>query len=108
MAGNQVTAVDLDPAMLDRARAFAAREGVGEDLLGFVEADLLDLRLPDAGRFGLAFIGLNSLMILPSRDAQRRALRILADHLAPGGVAVVDVWLPDADDLARFDGRVVL
>ena len=39
-AGNRVTAVDLDPAMLARARAFAAREGVGEDELTFVEADL--------------------------------------------------------------------
>jgi hypothetical protein len=32
----------------------------------------------------------------------------MAAHLAPGGLAVVDVWLPDADDLARFDGRLIL
>ncbi len=32
----------------------------------------------------------------------------MAAHLAPGGIAVVDVWLPDAEDLARFDGRVIL
>ena len=32
----------------------------------------------------------------------------LGAHLAPGGLAVVDVWLPDADDLARYDGRVIL
>lgn len=108
LAGNRVTAVDLDPAMLDRARAFAAREGLGPDWLSLVEADLLDLRLPDAGRYGFAFIALNSLMILSSRDAQRAALRTLADHLAPGGVATVDVWLPDAEDLGRFDGRIIL
>jgi SAM-dependent methyltransferase len=108
LAGNRVTAVDLDRAMLDRARAFAARASVRPDTLSFVEADLLGLRLPDAGRYGLAFIALNSLMVLASRDAQRIAVQILADHLAPGGVAVVDVWLPDADDLARFDGRIVL
>ncbi len=35
-------------------------------------------------------------------------MRTLADHLAPGGLAVVDVWLPDADDLGRYDGRLVL
>lgn len=108
LAGNRVTAVDLDPAMLDRARTFAAREGLGPDQLSLVEADLLDLRLPDAGRYGFAFIALNSLMILSSRDAQRTALRTLAHHLAPGGVATVDVWLPDAEDLARFDGRIIL
>jgi len=108
LAGNRVTAVDLDPAMLDRARAYAAREGVSPDQLTFVEADLLDLRLSDEGRYSLAFIALNSLMVLASREAQRRALLTLAHHLAPGGVATVDVWLPDAEDLARFDGRIIL
>jgi SAM-dependent methyltransferase len=108
LAGNQVTGVDLDPAMLDRARAYATREGVGPERLSLVEADLLDLRLPDAGRHGLAFIALNSLMVLGSREAQRGAFRTMAHHLAPGGLAIVDVWLPDADDLARFDGRIVL
>lgn len=108
LAGHRVTAVDLDPAMLDRARIYAEREEIGPDEISFVEADLLDLRLPDAGTYGLAFIALNSLMVLASRDAQKRALRTLADHLAPGGVATVDVWLPDAEDLARFDGRIIL
>ncbi len=108
LAGYVVTAVDLDPAMLDRARASAVREGVGPEHLSFVEADLLELRLPDAGRYGLAFVALNSLMLLASREAQRGALATLARHLASGGVAVVDVWLPDADDLARFDGRIIL
>ena len=46
--------------------------------------------------------------MLADRAAQRAALATLADHLAPGGLAVVDVWLPDAEDLARFDGRVIL
>jgi hypothetical protein len=32
----------------------------------------------------------------------------LADHLVPGGIAAIDVWLPDAEDLARYDGRVIL
>jgi SAM-dependent methyltransferase len=107
-AGHPVTAVDLDPSMLDRGRARATTAGLPPDRLTFVEADLLDLRLPEAGTFGLAFIALNSIMLLASRDAQRRAIQTLAAHLAPGGVAAVDAWLPDADDLARFDGRVML
>jgi SAM-dependent methyltransferase len=106
-AGHRVTAVDIDPAMLDRARRRAA-ELAAQDRPTFVEADLVGLRLPDAGSYGLAFIALNSIMVLPSREAQRAALRTLAEHLAPGGVAVVDVWQPDATDLARFDGQVIL
>ena len=107
--GNRVTAVDIDPAMLARARARAVLAGPdASEHLTLVEADLVGLRQPDAGRFGLAFIALNSLLVLPSRIAQRSAIAVLGDHLAPGGVAVVDIWLPDAEDLARFDGRVIL
>jgi SAM-dependent methyltransferase len=109
IAGYEVTGMDFDGAMLDRARARmrAAQPGVAERLQ-LVEGDLIDLRLPRAGSYRLAFVALNSLLVLPSRAAQRSALRTLADHLAPGGLAVVDVWIPDADDLARFDGRIIL
>jgi SAM-dependent methyltransferase len=106
-AGHRVTAVDLDGAMLDRARARAADADIPDDRLELVGTDLLDLHHPAAGRFGLAFIALNSIMLLATRDAQRRALRVLADHLAPGGIAVVDAWLPDIEDLGRFDGRLL-
>jgi SAM-dependent methyltransferase len=106
-AGHLVTGVDLDPAMLERARS-RAHGTAGEDRLTLVEGDMVGLRLPDAGRYGLAFIALNSLLILPTRSAQRAAVQALAEHLAPGGLAVVDVWLPDAEDLARFDGRIML
>jgi SAM-dependent methyltransferase len=106
-AGHRVTAVDIDPAMLERARIAIQRAGhasIGE--LDLVEADLLGLQLPDAGTFRLAFIGLNSLFLLATRDTQAEAIRTLARHLAPGGLAIVDVWLPDPDDLGRFDGRL--
>jgi SAM-dependent methyltransferase len=108
LAGHPVTAVDLDPEMLQRGRSRATAAGLAADRLSFVEADLLDLRLPDAGTYALAFISLNSIMLLATRDAQRAALATLAAHLGSGGLAAVDAWLPDADDLARFDGRVIL
>jgi SAM-dependent methyltransferase len=107
-AGHTVTAVDLDPAMLARARDHATAAGVPEARLDLVEADLFELSPSEPPRHALAFIALNSLMLLASRDAQRAALRALAAHLRPGGLAAVDAWIPDADDLARFDGRVFL
>lgn len=107
-AGHDVTAVDRDPAMLARTRDRATAKGVPDGRLELVEADLLDLSVPDPPRHALAFIALNSMTLLATRDAQRAALGVLAAHLRPGGIAAVDAWIPDADDLARFDGRVFL
>ncbi len=121
--GHRVTAVDFDVTMLARARRRAAAAGPAvARRLRLVHADVVGLSLggseglhpagPDrptaAGRFRLAFIGLNSILLLRTLDAQRAAWRALADHLAPGGVAAVDVWLPDAHDVARYDGRLHL
>jgi SAM-dependent methyltransferase len=108
-AGYRVVGVDRDAAMLERARlAAAAADDEARSRLELVEVDIVGLRLPSAGSFGLVFLALNSLLVLATREAQREALRTMAAHLAPEGVAVVDVWLPDADDLARFDGRLIL
>jgi SAM-dependent methyltransferase len=107
-AGHRVTAVDNDPAMLARARQRAADAELPDGRLELIEADLLDLApVVDQGR-ALAFIALNSIMLLGTRDAQRAAIGALAGQVGPGGLAVVDAWLPDADDLARFDGRLIL
>jgi SAM-dependent methyltransferase len=100
-AGYEVTAVDLDPAMLARLDA-AHSPGVTSVL-----ADLTTWRPKDAG-FRLAILGLNALFLMTERHQQRAALVSLAAALAPGGLGVVDIWLPDAVDLARYDQRVLL
>jgi hypothetical protein len=101
-------AVDHDPAMLARAeRAWLDARGASPaGDLRLVEADLLGIRLGE--RFGLVFLALNSLLLLGDEDAQSAALRTMAAHLRDDGVAVVDAFLPDADDLRLYDGRVLL
>jgi SAM-dependent methyltransferase len=95
--------------MIERARrAAAAAGGEVQGRIAFVEADLVDLHLPAAGSFRLAFIPLNTFLALGTREAQQSALRTVATHLAPGGLALVDAWQPNAEDLARFDGRLAL
>jgi SAM-dependent methyltransferase len=107
-AGYAVTGLDLDPAMLRRARERAARAGrVVERRLTLVEGDARHLPA-SVGAFHLAFIALNSLLVFGERRDQERAIASIADHLEPGGLAVIDVWLPAADDLARYDGRLCL
>lgn len=108
-AGHAVTGVDLDPAMLGRARARA--EGAGAAVarrLALVEGDARAIRLPDAGAYQLALLPLNSIFVMGTRADQAATVATLAGHLAPGGTAVLDAWLPDADDLARYDGRLIL
>lgn len=108
-AGFEVTGIDLDQAMLERARAAAEAAGAGTTgRLSLVTGDARAVRLPDAGTFRLAFIPLNSLFLMGTRADQAEAIGTLSAHLAPGGLAVVDCWLPDAEDLARYDGRLVL
>ncbi len=108
-SGLRVTGVDLDPAMLARARSAGDAAGrATARRLRLVEGDARTIRLDDAGAYRLASIPLNSIFLVGGRADQAAAVRTLADHLAPGGLAVVDVWLPDADDLSRYDGRLVL
>lgn len=111
-SGYEVTAVDIDPAMLDRLGLRIAQAVVEKpDLRGrvhSVRADLIGLELPDNPKFGLAILALNSILLLDSRTKQQAALETMARHLAPGGVAVVDVWLPSARELACYDGRLSL
>ena len=105
-AGYDVVGIDTDPAMLARARVRAAAGSAAR--LRLLEADMTSARLPDAGRYGLAILALNTLFLVGGREAQAAAVATLAAHLRPGGLAVVDVWLPTVDDLGRFDGRLSL
>ena len=109
VSGFDVTGVDIDPAMV--ARAIRRAEGIGPDRVervSFLVGDLFDVAIPGAGTFGLGILALNSILLLGGPREQRRAIAVMAGLLAPGGVAVVDVWLPLAEDLVRFDGRIGL
>jgi SAM-dependent methyltransferase len=112
-AGDQVVGVDIDPAMLARARSRVAV--AGPEIAGrvrLVEADLIDCDRIEAvahgGPYELAILGLNSILLLATVTQQRSALATMARLLAPGGVAVVDAWQPSPADLVAFDGRISL
>jgi SAM-dependent methyltransferase len=108
-AGHRVLGVDLDRAMLARAVARARESGpAAAARLELVEGDLLDVPIPGEGGFGLVILGLNSILLLAERGRQLRALGRMSELLRPGGLAVIDTWLPGAEDLVRFDGRLSL
>ena len=113
--GHRVVGVDIDPAMLARARARAGASGTASRAasgLTLVEADLGEAPAVEAGAaagpYQLAIIALNSILLLAGAERQRAALAAMARLLAPGGVAVVDAWQPSPQDLVAFDGRLSL
>lgn len=111
--GHQIVGVDIDRAMLERARArIAAAGAVTAARLRFFEGDLLEAHRTDAvtsgGPYALAMLGLNSILLLPTVREQRGALVAMAGLLEPGGLAVVDAWQPSPADLVAFDGRISL
>lgn len=112
-AGHDVVGVDLDAAMLSRAErrgrrgtAEAVDDGGRHGSLELIHGDLLAADL--GARFSLAILALNSLFLLSRNEEQLGALRALARHLEPDGIAVVDVWIPSIEDLEAFDGRLLL
>jgi SAM-dependent methyltransferase len=107
-AGRRVTAVDIDPLMLERAndKWTSAQQAAAGGRLELITADVTEFR--SDRRYGLVILALNSLLLLDGRDAQRRVLAAMAEHLAPDGRAVIDVWLPTPDDLGLYDGRSML
>ena len=71
-AGHPVVGVDLDSAMLDRARArwsAAKTVAVTGGPLELVQSDMRDLALEE--RFDLAILAFNSLLVLPDRGRRR-------------------------------------
>jgi SAM-dependent methyltransferase len=110
--GHDVVGVDNDPAMLDRARDRGGAAGRHSGGLTLIEGDLADapnvVAVAGPGRYRLAFIALNSILLLGSAERQRAAIAALAGLLAPGGIAVVDAWQPSPQDLVAFDGRISL
>jgi len=114
-AGHEIIGVDDDPAMLARAQARAADTPGATGHVRLVEHDMVDVGRANLGLgeaagdgAGLVILGLNSILLLADRARQRAVFTTMADVLRPGGVAVVDVWLPAVDDLGRFDGRLSL
>jgi SAM-dependent methyltransferase len=95
-AGALVTGLDAAPGMLARAAEKARAAGVSITLH---EGDMRAFALP--GRFDLIVIAGNSFCHLHTPADAARCLACVRRHLRPGGVCVIDVFVPDVRLLAR-------
>jgi SAM-dependent methyltransferase len=102
-AGYTVTGIDLSPAMLRIARAKAEAAGVAQ-LVTLAQGNYIDA--PLAGPYRFAFVMMNTFLHLTAQADQLSALRHWRDHLAPGGLLLIDIFNPDVAQLASLDGRL--
>ena len=104
--GFRVVGVDLSRAMLARAEQRRTRLGEIGKRLRFVHGDMS--RLTVRGRFGTVLVPFRSFNHLYTVERQLAALRGIRQRLAPGGIAVIDLWNPDLPDLREAAGRIRL
>lgn len=105
LAGHQVVGIDLDVAMLQRARVrwADARGTIEEDRLTLERADFFGYR--PANRVDLALIAVNTFLLAADDETRLSILDTMRRSLRPGGIVAVEVGTPDAEELARYDGR---
>jgi len=83
--GFAVDGLDLEPAFV---RIASAKNPGGR----FVVADMSDFQLPN--RYDALLCLFSSIAYLRTLERVTRALACFRDHLAPGGVALVEPWFP--------------
>ncbi len=98
--GVEVHGIDASAAMLDRLRAKP-----GADSLRLAQGDMADLDLVGPPKFSLVYVAFNTFFNLGSADAQRHCMSRVADLLAPGGLFVLEAFVP-AEQLHSAGGDV--
>jgi SAM-dependent methyltransferase len=91
-AGVEVHGVDASAAMLERLRSKP-----GGDALPTTVADFAE-RLPEVpGGFAVVLVTFNTFLNLVAPGAQERCLALVRHVLRPGGVLVIEAFVPAAD-----------
>ncbi|HKG50453.1 MAG TPA: class I SAM-dependent methyltransferase [Actinomycetales bacterium] len=86
--GVAVTGIELSTAMVDELRAKA-----DADTIPVVIGDMATAHAP--GEFTLVYLVFNTISNLLTQDEQVACFRNAAQHLAPGGRFVVELWVPE-------------
>jgi Methyltransferase domain len=91
--GLEVHGIDSSDAMVAKLREKPGGESVAVTLGDFRDFDI-------ARRFSLVFVVFNTLFTLPDQEGQLACFSAVSRHLLPGGLFLVEAFVPD---LSRFD-----
>lgn len=89
--GIPVTGIDSSEAMVQRLRAKPGGDGAS---IPVTIGDMTTTRVPGAGSFALVYLVFNTISNLTDQEAQVNCFQNAADHLALGGVFVVETFVP--------------
>ncbi len=92
-AGVEVLGIDASPAMVERMRAKPGGERVRVSIGDFAD-------VAAEGEFSLVFVVFNTFFMLLTQEEQLRCFRNAAARLAPGGVFLIEAFVPD---LTRYE-----
>lgn len=93
-AGYTITGLDFSEKMLDRGREKIVRLPKNvQKRISLVHADMTDFQL--SKKFAFIFIGFNSLLTVIDFRKQEKVIRLITEHLKPGGRVGVSVINPD-------------
>jgi SAM-dependent methyltransferase len=95
--GFDVWGIDTSSAMVDRLRAKPGGDGVPVVVGDMAALDLSALPNGSQSRFGLVFVAVNTFFLLVTADAQQRCVQRVHDVLEPGGLFVVEAFVPSVD-----------
>jgi ubiquinone/menaquinone biosynthesis C-methylase UbiE len=99
-SGLNVDGVDYSPEMLASCRQRCEER---ELVTNLYESNLQELDLPD--KYEAIIIPGGSFLLIEKREESLKALKRLYDHLQPGGLLMLDLFLPDNNFVCgRFDG----
>jgi SAM-dependent methyltransferase len=86
--GVEVHGIDASPAMVERLRAKPGGEKIAVTIGDFADVNA-------EGEFALVYVVFNTFFALLSQDEQVRCFRNVAARLAPEGLFLVEVFVPD-------------
>ncbi|MEY2421532.1 MAG: hypothetical protein QOI95_1599 [Acidimicrobiaceae bacterium] len=92
--GFEVWGIDTSQAMVDRMTNKAGGADIPVAVGDMAALDLSTVTPDEAPQFGLVFVAVNTFFLLTTADAQQRCLRRVHDVLAPGGLFVLEAFVP--------------
>ncbi|MDQ1423927.1 MAG: hypothetical protein QOD72_1425 [Acidimicrobiaceae bacterium] len=95
--GVDVWGVDASRAMIDRLKAKPGGVDLPVVVGDMADMDLSSLPAGAAARFGVVVVAINTFFLLTTPEAQHRCLDRVRSVLEPGGLFVLEAFVPQVD-----------